>query len=244
MPREPRNRPPSGLFARWLIVLALIATAGCDLNADKANLRRWWTAGRPAQPSSSASAGAAGTRQVESAGTERAASPQTRDQTQAATRAVKEAERAEIAAKAAKKASEEAIQASKQASEAAAQVSNAKTGSDKEESTEGQVNPTAPSASSPPPVVLSSTTESTEENHQRLAEMLDRLDQSISQMDRTKLDDDATKRRDLASKLIQGARKALSQNDYSEANGLATKASVIMAPFIINVLPARPNVQR
>ncbi len=241
MPREPHSRRQPGLFIGWPIVLALVATAGCDLSADKAYVYRWWTAGRPEQTSATpgASAGVPKSHQVESARTERAASADRRDQTQAASRAVKEAEKAEIAAEAAKKASEEAIQASKQASEAAAQITSAKPTPERKESGEGQLNPTAPIASSPPPIVLSSTTESTEEAHRQLADRLDRLEQSLSRIDRSRLNDDDTRRRDLASKLLQSARKALSQNDYSEANGLASKASVIIAP-VIDKTPGPP----
>ncbi len=241
MRREPHGRLQSALLVGWPIALALVATAGCDLNADKASLRRWWAATGPAQPSASVSAAVSETSHIESAGTEREASTQKRNQTQAANRAVEEAEKAEIAAKAAKKASEEAIQASKQASEAAAQVGNAKTVSDKKESDAGQLSPTAPSAFASPPVVLSSTTEGTEGAHKQLAETLDSLEQSLGRIDRTKLSNDDTQRLNLASNLLQSARKALSQNDYSEANGLVTKASVIMAPVIASVPNESPS---
>jgi hypothetical protein len=70
-----------------------------------------------------------------------------------------------------------------------------------------------------------------EPNRERTEELIRELNLSIAKIDPAKLDSSDIERRTVAASLVQSAQKALQQNDYLEANSLAMKASMMLAPL-------------
>jgi hypothetical protein len=224
-----------------LILLPLIALVGCGNVGTDSYLASWrrWAAGSAASTSRPRDAAAKAARvtpipddqsDVESA----TAIPSAASKEQAAAEALRASLKARSAAEAAKKASDQAVAASKEASEAAARAGNGSPaiGTSVPSSDAATPAPVIPGGS-PSVVILSSAIDGTEEqNRARTVELIRGLDQSVAKIDPTRLDPDAAKRKELAASLVQSAHKALLQNDFLEANSLASKASVMLAPLM------------
>jgi hypothetical protein len=233
--------------------LALLASAGCgNLNAQGFNLQRWWeskTSSPPAGAHRVATAVSASSAEVRHARTPRVSKSEAEDTDSQHQATSTDGRKAETAAEGAKKASEPAVseQASEapgQASKAAAQPSNANTQQNGSPADASQAASTAtPPSKLPqePPLMLSSTNEDFEERRASTIALLHRLDQSLDRINHGKLLPEVAQRRDLAVKLLQSAHAALTQHNYSEANSLARKASVIMAPLTGSVPEPAPS---
>jgi hypothetical protein len=156
---------------------------------------------------------------------------------QAAAEALKASLKAQSAAAVAKKASEQALEASKEASQAAARAGNGSPAIGTSIPSSESAKPAATElGGSPSSVILSSASDDTDEqNRARTVELIRGLGQSLAKIVPATLDSDAAKRRQLAETFVQGAQKALLHNDYLEANSLAKKASVMLAPLIVVV---------
>ena len=245
MPRKRSGRlTEQGLLHPW-IFLPLVALIGCsNLGISSSYFESWrqWATRSTASPSDVStsapqSSPAATTRKTEPAEeSESVSHPVAASEQQAAVEARRASLRAQSAAEAAKKASEQAIDASREASQAAARAGNASPATGTSISTEPAANP-SPAASSK--IILSSAGDASgEPNRARTAELIRELDQSIAKIKPTTLDSNAAKRKSVAESLVQSAQKAFLQNDYLEANSLAIKASVMLAPLIGGALKA------
>ena len=224
------NRLGRNLFYRAAL-LSILVSSGCAGNGIGggvgSSINRWWkSAGGVPTASGPRDHGAVTTsgERAESAG-DVSPSPQ-----RAAAEALAASRKA---ATAAVQASKEAIEASKMAVKAATAQS-------------GGASIPAPvtnSASEPPteatvpvmntPLTLSSSGETgSDKSRAETADLLRKLEQSYHQVDGSRLQPNDASRRDLAGKLLQSAQKAFDQSNYAEADGLARKASVMLAPLV------------
>ena len=219
----------------WPTALFVMVMAGCDLTSNQGSSRGGWpfwnSSPSPSNAATKPSEGPQGTSLAEVKKAGSSASPAVSAQSQATTRAAAEARKAEIAAEEARKASELAVEASRKASEAAQEAGNLNGESDKGATSSAHSDAATPDGGATPAFVLSSNRDGRVGAASKTAETLTRLELALTQLEQRKLNDDLAKRRDLASKLLQSARQALSQKDYSEADSLVEKASVIMAPL-------------
>jgi len=252
MPLKRNMRLTKAGLCSGLILVFLITLIGCsNFKAGGSFFESWrqWVAGSAA-PASGVGNGSAvrpshatSIPNDQSAVESDSAAPPAASKEQAAAEALRASLKAQSAAEAAKKASEQALEASKEASKAAARAGSASpaTGALGASSESAKPAATATSGSSSI-VILSSAGDATgEQSRARTVELIRGLDQSIAKIDPTTLDSDAAKRRELAERLMQGAQKALLKNDYLEANSLAKKASVMLAPLIRGVPQADSN---
>ncbi len=219
----------------WPTALFVMVMAGCDLTSNQTHHPGWWPFWNSTSSSSNAatrpSEGLQGTSSAKATKPGSSSTAGVNPQSLATTRAAAEARKAEIAAEEARKASELAVEASRKASEAAQEAGNLNGESDKDAGSSAQTDAATPEGGPTPAFVLSSNRGGIAGAPSNTAETLTRLELALAQLDQRKLNDDLAKRKDLASKLLQSARQALSQKDYSEADSLVEKASVIMAPL-------------
>jgi hypothetical protein len=243
MPPKRIMRPTrAGLCSRF-ILLPLIAVVGCgNFGPAGSFFESWrqWAAGSAAPASGVSNTSAMQASRAspipngQSAVEADSAAPPAASKQQAAAEALRASLKAQSAAAAATKASEQALEASKEAAQAAARAGNGSPAAGTSIPLSESAKPAAaePGGSSST-VILSSASDGTgEQNRAQTEERIRRLDQSIAKIDPTTLDADAAQRKELAERFVQGAQKALLQNDYLEANSLAKKASVMLAPLI------------
>jgi hypothetical protein len=220
-------------------LLAVLVSGGCaGPSSVGSTLRRWWQPGGGELQTSSSRKSASGSHASDrganvpapGAGVETSAgvSPQ-----RAAAEALEASRQAQTAATAAVQASKAAIEASKMAVKAAAQTSDQNPPAPATEIAPESPKPPPTGPTSETPLELSATGETAAgKNREATADRLGRLDRSFRGIERTKLGPDDASRRELARQLLQSARKAFEQSDYAEANGLARKASVMLAPLV------------
>ena len=83
------------------------------------------------------------------------------------------------------------------------------------------------------PLVLSATGDSSgTRNRDAIAEHLLALQRSFHTIEGAELSANDATRREMVRKLLQSAQKAFDQGDLAEANGLAAKISVMLAPLV------------
>jgi hypothetical protein len=210
-------------------LLSMLVSAGCsDYSGVGSSIRRWWQSAGGAPTASGRSDHAADV----SASGERAESAGDVSPQRAAAEALAASRKAQTAATAAVQASKEAIAASKMAVKAAAQNGDGSipapvTNGVSEPSTEA----TVPAINTPLTLSPSGETGS-DKSRAETADLLHKLEQSYHQVDGSRLQPNDASRRDLAGKLLQSAQKAFDQSNYAEADGLARKASVMLAPLV------------
>jgi hypothetical protein len=78
---------------------------------------------------------------------------------------------------------------------------------------------------------LESSRSADEGNPERAAKLIQDIDKIEKRVDRKNLSSDDSQRDILAQKLLQEAKKALSEHDSVAAMSLATKASTLLAPL-------------
>lgn len=164
----------------------------------------------------------------------------------AARKALTAAEKAAAASKAAAAASAQALQASQQASKAAKEAACAAAQTNPGANSSGDTNsgangsgdrraasPRLPQVNPSPALglVTSSTKYGDEQARLNAERTIGKLQGAMAHIDPAKLNRDDTQRHALGTQLLKGAQKAFSERDYSAADSLATKASVLLAPL-------------
>ncbi len=145
----------------------------------------------------------------------------------AAAEAIAESNKAAAASAIALKASREAAQAAAQAAKAAAQAAAVTTPS---------AQPTAAQT-----VLYSTDAVDPSRKRAQVAMAIQKLDQGLQSIDHARQTADGLSRIALAAKFLQSAREAFAEGSYTEADGLARKASMMIAPLTGNSAFPRNN---